>query len=757
MLRFDLHVLGWFAFEELCRTICREEWNQPIETYARGPDGGRDGFLYGTWDSGGVSTPAILQCKHVGDPNRHLRHSDLAQEIAKVQRHVEAGQCQRYVLMTNAQVTGAASEQIQAAFSACGVQETILQGYEAICELLTVNKSLRGLVPRLYGLGDLTEILDERHYAQAESILATMHDDLAKLVPVDAHRATYRALRDEHFALLLGRPGSGKSSIAASLAISAMDHFDARPIKLETISELGERWNPRDPNQFFWLDDGFGSTQYEHSYSEAWNRATRSIEAALRNGARLIVTSRDYIFAAARRDLKGSSFPLLDEARVVIEVESFSREEREQILYNHLRLGRQDEEWLRQLKPADLEAAASHDSFLPELARRLADPMFTQDMRVVDRTSLLRFFQRPLELLLEVLVNLDRPSRAALGLVHLRSNHLPSPYVEGPGDAAFLRRVGVTVGEALAALPSLEGSFLRLASARGTRWWQFQHPTFTDVYERWLASEPELLAEYVASADTKDLLRTITCGDVGLEGAIVVPESLYDDVAQRIIDFRPGPLGADAYFWRSQLDNFLARRCDEGFLSRFIQHSPETVRRTFNVGLFLSAHTSERDLARRLLDVGLATEVDRRTLVENLTAYAVEGLDGSFLDDEQWLQFFTAEEIEELDYEVLENIGSLADALDDHLRESGGDVETAEASLRGYEARYPQHEALASARKTIQHVTDYEPDAETIDAWAAKAAEESEVGGVKNESVTAPPEFTWEGRSVFEDLASWDV
>lgn len=38
------------------------------------------------------------------------------------------------------------------------------------------------MVPRVYGLGDLSQILDERAYAQATAVLESMREDLAKVV-----------------------------------------------------------------------------------------------------------------------------------------------------------------------------------------------------------------------------------------------------------------------------------------------------------------------------------------------------------------------------------------------------------------------------------------------------------------------------------------------------------------------------------------------------------------------------------------------
>ncbi len=53
------------------------------------------------------------------------------------------------------------------------------------------------------------------------------------------------------------------------------------------------------------------------------------------------MTSRDYIFRRAQADLKTSAFPLLGNAQVIIHVEDLTVAEKQQIIYNHMRLGRQ--------------------------------------------------------------------------------------------------------------------------------------------------------------------------------------------------------------------------------------------------------------------------------------------------------------------------------------------------------------------------------------------------------------------------------
>lgn len=68
------------------------------------------------------------------------------------------------------------------------------------------------LAPRLYGLGDLSELLDARAYAQAQLILSSMGDDLKRLVVTEAHRKSVRAISAHNIVLLLGAPAAGKST-----------------------------------------------------------------------------------------------------------------------------------------------------------------------------------------------------------------------------------------------------------------------------------------------------------------------------------------------------------------------------------------------------------------------------------------------------------------------------------------------------------------------------------------------------------------
>ena len=232
-----------------------------------------------------------------------------------------------------------------------GVKAFKAYGSERISGIIRESSRLRMLVPRVYGLGDLSQILDERACDQAREILTALGDDLAKFVITDAYQRSARALLEHGFVLLLGEPACGKSTIAAALAVGALDNWGCSTFKVRNAEELIAHSNPNEPKQFFWVDDAFGATQFDSSSAAAWNTAFPHLHAAIKRGARVLFTSRDYIYNAALHHLKESAFPVIKESQVIIHVETLSKEEKEQILYNHIRLGNQPNEFKGKLKP----------------------------------------------------------------------------------------------------------------------------------------------------------------------------------------------------------------------------------------------------------------------------------------------------------------------------------------------------------------------------------------------------------------------
>lgn len=649
---YDLHNLGWNDFQQLCLTITRELLGQAVESFLDSGDGGRDGAFTGKWRPRGqedLSGPFVIQCKFTSRINYVLKTSDLSDEVEKAKKLVAQGLCDSYVLMTNAGLSGTGAGKIKALFKAAGVKQVATFGSTWISQQILENKRLRMLVPRVYGLGDLSQILDERAYVQARTILESMREDLAKVVVTDAYRRAVDAMNKHSFVLLIGEPAAGKTTIASLLAMAALDQWNASMLKLDDPSKVAEHWNPDEPSQFFWLDDTFGVTQYEDFLVHRWNHILPQIRPMLRKGAKVVMTSRDYIYNRARKDLKESAFPLLKESRVVIDVHDLSADEKRQILYNHLKLGKQSRSFRTEIKPY-LEGVASHRRFIPETARRLADPLFTRDL-FIDEYYIGQFVEKREQLLQEVLQGLDADSKAALALIYMRNGRLESPIELQPSEKQALERLGSGLGGCVAALEALNGSLVLLSQASGESVWQFKHPTIGDAYAAILVHSPEHLGIFIQGSAPERLVDQVTCGDVGLEQAVVVPKSLFLLMVTKLRDFSQSKPYKSAWLStfgaKRDLQGFLARRCSQEFLSLYLQHNPGLLDQVSEPGLFLDTVPEVR-LAKRLHEFGLLPEEKRKRFVETVSNYALKGQDADALDDDGIRRLFTDDEFEEL-------------------------------------------------------------------------------------------------------------
>lgn len=649
---YELHRLGWNSFQQLCQSICREVLGQTVESYLDSNDAGKDGAFTGTWTAmpGEVySGHFVIQCKFTADAGHRLSPSDIKDEVEKVRRLVAAGQCDIYVLMTNAGVSGAQTAKIKALLATSGVKQVLIFGSTWINQQIREKKSLRMQVPRMYGLGDLSQILDGRAYAQARAVLESMREDLAKVVITASYGKAVKALDTHGFVLLIGEPAAGKTTIASMLAMAAADMWGSSVLKLNDPAKVEERWNPEEPSQFFWVDDAFGIMQYESSLAHSWNRILPQVRTMLRQGAKIVMTSRDYIYKAARCDLKEGAFPLFNESQVVIDVHDLTGQEKQQILYNHLKLGGQSLAFRAEIK-RHLPSVAAHPRFIPEIARRLADPTFTRRLLLTEH-HLGEFVQRREQLLQEVLDGLDKDSKAALALIYMRKDNLESPISLKDMEEDALLRLGSSLGNCLSALEALNGSLVVLQRTDGESIWRFKHPTIGDAFASALARSPDLLGIFLMGSATENLVGQVTCGEVGLEQAVMVPKALYPQMIIRLAEFTASKKYKTGYLakWgaKRSLHYFLTRRCSKEFLDLYAQANPELLNEVCRPGLQLNA-SSELDLAIRLHEFGLLPEDNRRIFVQTVSEYAISGEDVDALDNEDIRTVFTDAEFDSL-------------------------------------------------------------------------------------------------------------
>lgn len=687
---FDLHTLGWEAFQNLCCHVAQEVLGQTVTVFSPTNDAGKDGAFQGVWKrtSNEIYTGSfILQCKFTSRRDEHLSLSLLTDELAKAEKLAAKGFIQTYLLITNARVSGMADVSIRKAFSKIPRLEFFdILGEEWLTQQILKSKRLRAFVPRIYGLGDLTQILDARAYAQADEILQSWGDNLTKFVPTGAHERSVHALLNKGFVILLGDPMAGKSTIAASLALAAADQWNCLPVFVAQPEDFQAHYNPAEPKQFFWVDDAFGQTQFNPALAERWSRQFPLMGNAIKRGVRVLFTSRTYIFNSASREIKKSSFPLISDSQVIIEVEKFTLREKERILYNHLRLGNQPVEFRRAIKP-HLAAVAADPKFFPEVARRLGDPFFTRNL-AIEATSLARFVGEPRQFLRDVIEQLDRSSFAAIALLFMRAGKVSIPLDLQPHEEEAAELLGTKVSQLREALGALEGSLVNPLVENGAHFWRFRHPTIRDAMASYVAEKPDLLDIYLHGVEPKELLEEIVCGDIHLEGAKVhVPPSRFDLVVAKLkyLDLSDG-------YTRHTVTTFLQRRCSIDFLRAWVTRHPAGWHDLFHSPIWYNDRAIYR-IAAQLHTIGILSPEDRTAYVSRASDALVSEADGMFVDSD--LQtLLTSDEFEELLNQVIDEVIPMLDTMIEYL-------------IRHYDIADDPEDHFATIRENIEELRNH--------------------------------------------------
>lgn len=746
-ITYELHSLGWKAFQNLCATITGEIWGQVIQTFFDSQDGGRDGAFHGEWigkQGESFSGSFTVQCKFTAKADAHTILSDLKDELTKAARLAEKGLSDNYILFSNAKLTGLNEEKIRQAFENIpGIKHFSLYGRERISQIIQESPRLRMLVPRVYGLGDLSQILDERAYDQAQEILSSLGDDLGKFIITDAYRQSAKALVEHGFVLLLGEPMCGKSTIAAALSMGALDEWGCSTIKVRDADDFVQHSNPHE-KQLFWVDDAFGSTQLDWSSAVGWSRTFPHINAAIHRGAKVLFTSRDYIYRSAKRHLKESALPVMKESQVVIHVENLTKEEREQILYNHIRLGKQPKTYKAELKPF-LSDVAFHEKFSPEIARRLGNPLFTKKL-IMSKTGLDNFVANPLELLCEIINTMDDGSRSALALVFMRGGSLPSPLQMSKDEERAVARLGGSYGDVLKGLESLKGGLLLNSLHEGSYSWRFKHPTVRDAFATIVASNQDLMDIYLTGAPQDKLFAEISCGYVGVKGvSVVVPSNQYDVVITKLES-----LDVTKWFNKSALCRFLSYRCDKEFLQRYIEKNPH-----FISGLSVDGYiyaNSDLDLLVRLHEYNLLQETERLRTIASIRELAVDIPDSGFLR-ENIRSLMTDNELSNILLFVQETLLPKLDHQIENWRDNyNGDdepdvyFEELKSALDDYKQEFEENET--SHQQINKAIEDIDNVIEDLRSEYSQNASDDDIFGKKNERDS----FSGNTRSIFDDV-----
>ncbi|MCY4653676.1 MAG: hypothetical protein OXC95_11000 [Dehalococcoidia bacterium] len=333
----------------------------------------------------------------------------------------------------------------------------------------------------------------------------------------------------------------------------------------------------------------------------------------------------------------------------MIDVHDLSIEDKEGILYNHIKFGNQPGDFRTRIKPY-LEGAARNPRFIPETARRLGDKYFTRGL-TVSKSGVSQFIENREGLLREILQGLDTDSKAARALIFMRNGHLDSPIILKGSEEHALVRLGGELGKCIDALEDMKDSLVTVSYQGSEATWQFRHPTIGDAYAGLGSQSPEHVGIFIQGSSAQHLIGQVTCGDVGYENATIVTNHFFPQMDEKLDDLLLGKRDDSGYTSKFAVQHdlleFLSRRCSKEFLSFYMDRNSEHLER-FSKPAPSLLFNPEVDFIVRLYELGILPEEWRRNFVRRVTQYATLGYDGGALTDSEIRKLFTVGESEEL-------------------------------------------------------------------------------------------------------------
>ncbi|HEV7668750.1 MAG TPA: hypothetical protein VGS22_09515 [Thermoanaerobaculia bacterium] len=653
----------------------------------------------------------IIQCKHTSISHDSLTEKDLAKEILKISLFAAKEPC-HYILMTNRQVSAPGELEIRQAFEAVpGVKSCLVLSETWIEDTLDAHPRLLRLVPRLYGIGDLSQILSFTIQQQTAAVLEDLEGPLRTYVPTDSYRRAEYALSDHGFVVLVGPPASGKSAIAANLCmVNLAQDEGVRILRIEHADQFTSTWSPGDAHTIYWVDDVFGETTLDEGRLREWSVALDKIEAARKRQGRIIFCTRDYILAAAEQKLKINKADLINDARVRVDVTTLSDVEKEAILYNHIKEGNIDRDQKKGIKEF-LLTLAHLPSFSPELARRLGSRRFHEGL-VYESKALRDFFDRPVQHFRDVIHGLARAETAALAVCLLSGNAVPDPIPDDALADAVLATYAVSMPQVRDAMEILEGSLVKRVRQNTTQTWQLHHPSMVEALQEELASKSSQLVLYLQSARLRTIFRDTTTVESPSNSRLVfIPETVYRLLVERLFGAGSDYIGAIA--------DYLGSRASDSFLLAVDGYSTDLVDRCLDLEPDPDGSDGGAKLVVRLVRIGggeLLGDRRKETLIEALK---------SSIDDYGWLGFL--------------DINGIYEAIPDFVSEF---VEREMSSgFRSIETSYDWYSQDLSSKDQVYSAV------ESIYAHAARLRIGLEITGHWSDSIQAILE---ERRRVFE-------
>lgn len=329
MNNYDLNLLSPHEFEQFTRDLLQKKFNVYIESFTTGKDGGID-LRFGS--SNDMKT--IVQCK------RYATFPSLFSSLKKELKSIQSLNFEYYYLATSLGLTPPQKSKIKKLLSPYIKDCEHIFGRTDLNNILSLHKDVELKYYKLWLSS--TAVLDRIIHSKTFNVSQFDKSDIQKTVKTyvqnDSFQKALNILKDQRFVIISGIPGIGKTTLSQMLVYHFLSKDYDEFISLDySIADAFSSFH-EEKKQMFFYDDFLGRNFLEDKLSKNEDASLHKFINLIKNSKNklLIMTTREYILKQAQQKYELLNKNQFDIGKFILDLSSYTKWIRAQILYNHL-------------------------------------------------------------------------------------------------------------------------------------------------------------------------------------------------------------------------------------------------------------------------------------------------------------------------------------------------------------------------------------------------------------------------------------
>jgi len=332
---YDFTALQPAEFEWLCRDLLQKEEKVFVESFTDGRDDGIDLRFARAKDPDSPSETVIVQVKKYKESSRSTLISKLKNNEAFKVRKLNPD---RYYFMTSLGLTPKNKSDILEIFRPYINSSDDIFGRQDLNDLLGRHPEVEKQHYKLWlaSINILEEILCRDLSVRREIERAEIEDSIRLYAGNESFKRALGLLRKNHFVIISGMPGVGKTILARMLVnyLVTEGGFDEFCV-LDRPKDFFRQF-VKDKKQVFLFDDFAGLASIDVQRLQD-NRLREMIRSVCRsNDKLLILTTKESIFQEALQIFEWMTIDNVERAKCFLNLDSYTVPVRARMLYSHL-------------------------------------------------------------------------------------------------------------------------------------------------------------------------------------------------------------------------------------------------------------------------------------------------------------------------------------------------------------------------------------------------------------------------------------